>query len=242
MNIPTLTLTKEQKEWGTGIIKQFSTQETYPLHNHDFYEIFFITHGKGLHCINGKEQLLSNGSIVYIRPDDTHSFKAFNYFDFTMFSLGFVHNELMSTLSHLEIPLSKINEPALPIHLVAEGNIKTYLEQQLSMLLASKVGMNRKRLFRVILPQLLYLLTNLDKQLTDEDIIPKWLTILDDQMSVPQNYIEGLPKMLELCHYSQEYMNRTFKKYFKITPTEYINTKRMIYATELLLSRKYEII
>lgn len=242
MEIPKLSLSKEEKEWGSGIIKQYSVNETYPLHTHDFYEIFFINSGKGLHFINGKDQLLTNGSIVFIRPYDAHSFKALNYFDFEIFSLGFVYDELSRVLELLEIPLTKITQPQLPIHIILEGINKAFMEQQLSLLLSKKQGTDRKKLSRSILTQSLYLLINYDTVVIERDIIPKWLVNLDDEMSKCENYILGLPKMLELCNYSQEYINRVFKKYLKTTPTEYINTKRITYAMELLLSKKIDIV
>ena len=43
-----------------------------PLHNHVFYEFFLITSGKCLHFVNGQTQRLSEGALVFIRPEDTH--------------------------------------------------------------------------------------------------------------------------------------------------------------------------
>ena len=98
MEIPRLSLLLNELADGAGIIKQYSVEETYPIHTHDFYELVFIGRGKGKHCINGQEQILSEGSLVLIRPDDIHSFKALNYFDFEMFSLGFMKAELQQEL------------------------------------------------------------------------------------------------------------------------------------------------
>ncbi|MBL8992469.1 MAG: AraC family ligand binding domain-containing protein, partial [Spirochaetia bacterium] len=46
-----------------------------PAHSHDYYEIFFIESGEGIHHINGRTQVLFRGSLVFIRPDrDVHAF------------------------------------------------------------------------------------------------------------------------------------------------------------------------
>lgn len=79
MEIPKLSLLPEEIVRGAGLIKQYSAAETYPVHTHDFYEIVFIGRGKGTHCINGRQQILSDGSMVFIRPEDVHSFRALNY-------------------------------------------------------------------------------------------------------------------------------------------------------------------
>lgn len=42
---------------------------------------------------------------------------------------------------------------------------------------------------------------------------------------------------MELCNYSQAHVIRSFQKYYKMSPTEYINSKRMVYACELILSK-----
>lgn len=242
MEIPKLSLDHVETEAGVGIIKQYSVAETYPLHTHDFFEIFFISRGKGIHCINGKQQVLSNGSLVFIRPEDVHSFEAFNYFDFEMFSIGFTDRELKLALKYLELSISDILQSELPIHIRLEGNRKIFFEQQLEEMMTWKDCRERRKLFRVVLSQVLYYIMRHNGASTEKEVLPAWLSVLDGEMSKKENYIAGLPRMMELCGYSQEHVNRMFKKYFKMTPTEYINARRMTYAAELLVSRRYEII
>lgn len=242
MTIPKLSLSAKEIAEGAGLIKQYSAAETYPVHTHDFYEIVFIGGGKGTHCINGKQQILSDGSLVFIRPEDTHSFRALNYFDFEMFSMGFVDEELKRALEYLGISETLLTEPELPVHLSLEGSTKVFLEQQFERMLSEKDTGCRRRIFRFVLQQALYSFTLYGRERAAKEVLPGWLSALDEEMSRRENYIEGLPKMLALCHYSQEYMNRMFKKYFMITPTEYINAKRMVYAAELLMERRYEIV
>lgn len=66
--------------------------------------------------------------------------------------------------------------------------------------------------------------------------IPKWMVQLDTQMSIRDNYIRGTKQIYELCNYSQSHIIRSFQKYFGMSPTEYVNSKRMNYVCELLLS------
>ena len=130
----------------------------------------------------------------------------------------------------------------LPIHLILERNEKVFFTQQLEKMLLEKKTGQRKKTFRALLVQVLYQAAFREEEVRIKKSLPIWLSKWDEEMSKRENYIEGLPKMLELCHYSQEYINRVFKKYFQMTPTEYINAKRMIYAAELLAENKYEII
>ena len=52
MKVPRLSLLPNELKNGAGIIKQYSVEETYPIHTHDFFELVFIVKGKGIHCIN----------------------------------------------------------------------------------------------------------------------------------------------------------------------------------------------
>ncbi len=46
----------------------------FPLHRHDFPEVFWVTQGSGTHFINGEERWLAAGILVMIRPADAHGF------------------------------------------------------------------------------------------------------------------------------------------------------------------------
>jgi len=48
----------------------------FPLHRHDFPEVFWITQGFGTHQINGESRPLAPGVIVMIRPADGHAFRS----------------------------------------------------------------------------------------------------------------------------------------------------------------------
>lgn len=243
MSIPKLTSNAvEDQITGIPIIKRYNGTETSPEHTHNLYELFFVSKGKGTHCINGKSQLLESGSFVFIRPNDIHSYNSLNCFDFEIFTISFSEEELLHTLNYLDIPLSKIVLPSLPVHYVLHGNAKAFVKQQLEVMLTKNSKTELQKLFRVFLSVALYLLQNLDIEIYEKDIFPRWLDDLDMEMSKRENYILGLPKMLELCMYSQEYLNRVFKRYFQTTPTEYINSKRLSYASELLVAQKHTVI
>ena len=43
------------------------------MHKHHHWEIMLVTHGKLLHCIDGKRITMSRGDMVLVRPDDYHA-------------------------------------------------------------------------------------------------------------------------------------------------------------------------
>lgn len=65
-------------DWMTTPEIPFASKLTYVgdsvLHNHSFFEIFYITEGSILHKLNGKVDLLQKGSLVVLKPEDAHIF------------------------------------------------------------------------------------------------------------------------------------------------------------------------
>ena len=68
----------------------------------------------------------------------------------------------------------------------------------------------------------------------EDGALPDWLLRVLDDMSKPENFVEGLPHLLRTANYSQEYVNREFQRYLHTTPTRYINEQRLKYAYRLL--------
>ena len=68
-----------------------------------------------------------------------------------------------------------------------------------------------------------------------EAILPAWFSELLEKMERRENYITGLPCLLALANMSQEHLTRSFRRYIGMTPTEYINGKRLSLAAQLLL-------
>ena len=102
------------------------------------------------------------------------------------------------------------------------------------------IGQDRRQYFLSVLPELLYQVYHAP---TDNMFLfPSWLSLLVEQMEKPSNFVKGLPRMLHLSGVSQEHLNRTFKKYFGLTPTAYINMKRVNYCAELLSEKQADIL
>ena len=70
----------------------------------------------------------------------------------------------------------------------------------------------------------------------EKPLLPAWLSDLITDMHLGENMQEGLPALLRLSGYSQEYLNRVFRKYLDLTPTQFINNIRLNQAA-LLLSK-----
>lgn len=235
-----ISLPKESLNDGVSFLCQRSVRETFRLHNHDFYEFFYIVKGKAIHNINGENQILSEGDFVLIRPDDTHKYEFLDNFDFEIISVGFSPENFFDAVNMLGIAADIFTVSEMPPVINLHGYNLTDIYRKLCRIDSTPVGEERRLYFRSILPYFLYRFISYSEE-QPRSSIPMWLADVINEMSKPENYIAGLPKLLELAHLSQEHLTREFRRHLDLSPTEFINLKRLSYAAELILEGKMEI-
>ena len=236
MSIPILHLTESDISAGSGFLHQFSVNETYAKHTHDFYELFFILKGKAIHRVNNQIQLITPGSFVFIRPADKHSYDFFNYFDLEMMSIGFPKESFNKALLYTGTDYFKLTNPVLPPHAIL-----SMPEYQVVKDILLKIGKERTEIFFLaVLPYLLSFFINA-KDNDAHIVLPEWLITLIIQVEQEDIQTFGLHSLITLSHVSQEHLNRSFKKYLSLTPTEFINQRRINHAATLLLEGHYTI-
>lgn len=227
---------------GGGFLYQRSVSETYQLHTHDFFEIFLVSRGKAVHCINDTTQLLTEGSFVLIRPQDVHKYDFFNQYDFELINIGIIPALFYSACQSALLDPALFLNPLLPPHVLLTGYHLTDIRRKLLHFDLKEAGLPRKRYLSSLLPFLLYRLTEEPAPASSSSSIPSWLIRLIQQMEEPEQFIAGLPQLLKLANMSQEHLSREFRKHLNMTPTEFINAKRMNLAVALLLENRHEVI
>lgn len=225
---------------GVSFLRQKSVRETFRLHTHDFYEFFYIVRGKAIHEINGESQILSEGDFVLIRPWDEHKYSFLDNFDFEMISVGFFCENFNSALNMLETEPELFNDPAMPPVINLYGYNLNDIYRKLCRIERTPMGDERRVYFKAIIPYLLYRFISYGEE-QPRVCVPAWLADVINEMSRRENYTAGLPKLLELAHLSQEHLTREFRRHLDVTPTEFINIKRLNYAAELITEGKTEI-
>lgn len=240
--IKKLFLSKQELASGGGFLHQFSVKETYQLHSHTFYEFFLVSKGMAIHCVNNKTQLLSEGSFVLIRPDDVHKYDFFNQYDFELINIGFPVDLFQAACPLTDCSDQYFNDPELPPHIILEGYNFTDIKRKLLHFEKKEEGSLRRRYLSSLLPFFLYRFLAEPDISGQSSIMPSWLSHLLLAMDQPEHFVEGLPCLLRLANMSQEHLNREFRKHLNLTPTEFINTKRMNLAVKLLLETDIEII
>ena len=69
--------------------------------------------------------------------------------------------------------------------------------------------------------------------------MPEWLTFVIERFNNLNLIQQGLPAILDGIHYNKTYLNRTFKKHFGLSLSEYLTSTRLNYAIYYLKNSKY---
>lgn len=234
-----LQLSREELEFGPHAHAQHTISETFPMHTHDFYEIFLVLNGKAIHRVNNQTQLMEKGSLVFMRPADIHYYVPINKYDLSILNVGLPEMDLLPVLDYLDIPLSRITDPPLPVHLSISGSSYDFLADKLTRLAQIFPSKKCRPLLRSFLCELYAPLVLLEDGEQTAEIVPPWLSELEQQMNDPDHFIRGVSWIYSFCPYSKEHVIRSFRRFFHMTPTEYVNSKRLAYACELILEKKY---
>lgn len=234
---PKMLDAKYHVDVSTGCLCRYvrSDTEYFRPHSHNYYELFLVVKGNVCHIINGREQYLTEGQLLFIRDFDLHDYKSGdgNYFEFV--NLAFSKETLQSMLTFLGegFPVDNLLAAAYPPMVSLSAREKETISFSLIELNTNSDKDYVKFKARSFL---VYVFSNFFFQYIEpKSEIPAWLEILYEKMKRPQNFIAGTKKMYELSGKTREHLTRCMKQYYDITPTAYVTGLRLGYAANLLL-------
>ena len=211
-------------------------EDTAAEHNHDFFELFLIVDGSVIHHVNSAKQNLSKGSVVFIRPWDTHHYRKHDNENCRFINIAFSQDVLKDFFNYLgdsTLPDRLLGSPLPPckqLDLSVMHEVRKKLEMLTLLPRENKTGF--RSYLRLLLADLIFNYFTED-QIGIQDM-PAWLIQLINEMKKKENFSAGLSALHKLCNKSPEYISRSFKKHLNTTPTDYINTLRLNYAANML--------
>ena len=211
--------------------------ERFVPHNHDYYEIFLMIKGRAQHSINGNVVPIEEGSLIFIRKDDTHDYKSVNgAFEFA--NLAFSENTLTCLFEYLGLgfPGKRLLEADFPPEVLLTENETKKLYLKLAEL--NTINFSDSDTLKFKMRKLLCdIFSDYFVNVTESDSeIPFWLENAYRKMRDPKNFIEGKEKLFRIAGKTREHTTRCMKKYYGITPSDYVNELRLSYAANLLIS------
>jgi AraC family cel operon transcriptional repressor len=215
-------------------------------HSHDFFELFIVLKGSVIHKINGSEEIIKEGSLVFIRPQDNHFYEKYDNEPCELINLAFPQravDELMNYLGEGFSPQRLLKSANPPFALLSNTEKKKVAErlEELHLLPRKNKALIKTKL-RILLLELFVRYFPLENSLTKKTpSLPDWLSDLLDKMQKKENFSSGLNSMLILSGKTQEHLCRIFRKYLNITPTAFINELRLNYAANMLTNSDAQI-
>lgn len=199
------------------------------LHDHDFYELFWVQNGRVRHHLQDQIVALTEGDMVFLAPGDRHGLQGRGEHALVV-SLCF-HPNLIKALGK--------RHPALPGHLFwAEGgpvqvrrDIRQMATQNHAAVLLERSACDTLAAEAFLLP--------LCAELTADSFppqMPNWLTKACSAARDPDIFRLGAAGLVAETGKAHAHVSRTMRTYLGVTPSDYINTIRMTYAARALIT------
>ncbi|MEL6678756.1 MAG: AraC family transcriptional regulator [Pseudomonadota bacterium] len=202
------------------------------LHTHDFYELFWVEEGATHHWINGEKPLLRSGEIAFIRPGDIHGFEAAGRTRCRIVNVMFRKETAQHLLTRYRSDLRKRcfwSGAAQPETVALTG---AQMERVRSL---SKDLEGGPRSLAKIETFLLNVMTSvLTKQADVPAQAPGWLVTACHAAQRPEVFREGARGFVLAAGRSHEHVCRAAQAHLGMSPTTYVNGKRMAHAAQML--------
>jgi len=217
----------------------YGAMDIFNPHCHDFYEIFITINGNVTHFINNSVQVLPEGSLVLIRPDDIHGYlydspesKNTSYVNLT-FTRETTENlfEYLADIQEKEKLLFCDMPPVITLNKTQKKRLLSQLSELNLLNHHDKKALKLR--MRAILAEI-FVLFFFNVPINSQNDMPTWLSVMMQEMEQPSNFIAGMERMIELSGKSREHIARSLKKYYGTTSSDYINELRLNYAANLL--------
>ena len=209
---------------------------SFPLHTHDFAEVFWIAEGRATHTVNGRRMPLREGMLTLIRPRDEHGLSAGRD--------GFV----LCNVAFPAAVLRNLRKSYIPDDANFWGGTREMPWQTtLSALQMRGVNSGFEELARgsrqpwAIMRFLLNLLHALDAAPEGFEYrgLPDWLQRACRDIRHPRNFAGGTVQFARLAGRCPEHVAREMRRLTRRSPTDVVNEARMRHAaSQLLLSDK----
>ncbi len=208
-----------------------TSKDDLVYHNHNYAEIFWIKEGRGIHIINDRETELTTGTLVMIRPEDSHTFRlSANHESLVITNIAFRADNLeyfrQRYFENSETYFWKKDEVPFTYTLSSQQL------NEISAIVDRLISQPRDYL------HLDYLIINIFRIITSEmtvnEHIPHWLSFALENYNSPAQFKSGLQGFVNLSGRSVDHVNKSLNRYLKQTLTETVNRAKLEYAAKQL--------
>lgn len=217
--------------------------EAFPLHDHEFGEIFWVDQGVCQHFCDGERTVMEEGDCCFLRPWDAHSLHGDAISSFYIFNIAFSWDSLIFVQQRYfpsgdGDPYGVYQERYRRMRLSALS--LSFCRQSAMELLNGEPSLLKLERF------LMDLLSHFSRTLPAIGDLrhapPAWLLAGCEAMKQPANMRGGVARLAELCGRSPAHVAREFRRCYGQTPHSWIERLRMNYAAAQLAGTAKDIL
>ncbi|WP_342078134.1 AraC family transcriptional regulator [Yoonia sp. SS1-5] len=197
------------------------------LHDHNFFELFWVQNGEVRHHLSDKRETLSEGDMVFLRPGTPHGLQGRG--EHALIVSLCIHPNTVKALAK--------RHPSLNGHLFWSdaGLVQRQRDiRQLAALNHAAVQLEQSNCDTLAAEAfLLPLCADLTADGFGADL-PNWLATACRAAKDPAVFRDGAAGLVALTGKAHPHVSRTMRKFLGLTPSDYINRIRMDHAARAL--------
>ncbi len=207
------------------------------LHRHDYYELIYLEKASQSHFVEGKTVQIPQGSLIFIRPNDLHALYNPKKQNAVLHHLAFTEKFANSLFSFLDTDLTWLVQTEFPPYVILNAEEALQILSLFKELeaLPKQTDFVRfvtvKRILVQIFSQYLLYASMPLKQTS-----PQWLAEARRLMHYPENFSQGLERMVQISGRTKEHLCRSMRKYYGTSASEFINDLRLTYIANQLVN------
>jgi AraC family cel operon transcriptional repressor len=202
------------------------------FHDHDFYEIFWVEEGEGVHHINHRKRALREGMVVLVKDADIHALSAREEKTMRIANLAFSKRcweELFKRYFPEEKDPMQLTSASREIPLRHEDFLAIRRQsQRLNSAVRSRAQLD------LFLLEILFLRRHSTASETQRPMVPDWLDAACQGIKKTENLPQGLESFYRLAGRSPDHVARACRAHLGISPTEIVNAARLEHAAARL--------
>lgn len=209
-----------------------TSRQDLSYHSHNYAELLWIESGEGIHHINGYNIHIKKNMMIMIRPSDKHNFTVKGE-NLTLVNIAF-SKESLEHLRNRYFPNCDLyfwNNNTLPFQLIiSEDLIKRISARAEEAMLYRRSYIQLDSLLLFIFRML-----TINESTINYSNAPIWLATAIQKFNKNKFTTDSISTFISLCERNQDYVNRTIKKLYKKTLTEFLNDIKIKYAANQLI-------
>lgn len=212
----------------------FDPGHGFPLHDHDFPEVFWIEEGVCIHRINGRREEIAPNLLTLIRPEDVHSFRAPEKTGYRIINIC-IRKDI---LAHVRGRYFRNDPDFYGGKKRFPSQFKVTVSQSRALRVAfDELASSPQTFFHIerFLLNLFYLLTAAPLSIASHEGTPSWLRQACIEIQKPSNFKGGTQRFAQLAGRCPAHVSREAKRCLKITPTDLVNQIRLDHSARELI-------